>query len=250
MPALTRGLEACRPQSETFLELGQVNLAEHFAHEALEWEGERPDILRLLAHINILKDRPKAARIFLNVLGQVPFQRKWARKCLRDLEADPRLPDNPELGQVRSRMVSSDLPHSALPTESVLRQLLQANRRNQMAFEYLMAHYLLTFEVNQFVEELGRLDDFQYSRIPRHYEEALLLYQKVNGREADLRGRQIRPETRERFRQFIEAMGRKILESPEGRQACARDFGDTYWYYYFSRPIPAGKAPARVTESS
>jgi tetratricopeptide (TPR) repeat protein len=249
MPALAEGLEACRPQSETLLELGQVNLAEHFAHEALECEGERPDLLERLARINILKDRPKAARAFLNVLGQVPFHREWAGTCLRDLEANPRLPDNQELAQIRSRMVSIDLPHSTLPTESILRQLLQSNRRNQMAFEYLMAHYLLTRQVDRIVEEIGRLNDFEYADIPRHYEEALLLYQQAKqSAKVDLQGRQIRPATLRRFQEFSAAIKRRALDSAEGRQALTRDFGDTFWYHLVSGRPTIDQSADRPTQ--
>ena len=235
LPALSEGLAACRPQSETLLELGQVNLAEHFAHEALEWEGDRPDVLWLLARVNVLKDRPRAARVFLNVLRQVPFQREEAEAWLRKLEADPRLPDDHELAEIRSRMISADLPHVKLPTESVLRHLLRVNRQNQMAFEYLMAHYLLTGQVDRIVEEIGRLNDFKYVRIPRHYEEALLLYQQAKDRpKVDLQGRQIRPETVRRFQQFSAGINRRAHESAAGRLALAREFGDTFWYQYLS----------------
>ena len=251
-PAPSTGSEACLPQSETLLELGQVNLAEHFAHEALECEGARPDILRLLARINILKGRPQAARVFLKVLGQVPFQGTWADKCLHELETNPLLPNHQELAQIRSRMVSSDLAHDALPTDSVLLQLLHANPRNQMAFEYLMAHYLLTRQPDKLVQELGRLSDFPDADLPRHYEEAVLHHQKLKGGAAiDLRGRQIRPETVSRFGQFSEAINRRVHKSAEGRQALARDFGDTFWNYFFClRQRVTDKPAARSAESS
>jgi hypothetical protein len=42
--------EDYRAQSQPLFELGLVNDAEHTAHEALEMEGARPDLLRLLAH--------------------------------------------------------------------------------------------------------------------------------------------------------------------------------------------------------
>ena len=235
MPALSHGGEACRAQSETLLELGQVNLAEHFAHEALEWEGERPDTLRLLARVNVLKDRSRAARIFLKVLGRMPFEAAAAEKILGELETDPRLAGDAVLARVRSRMVTSDLPHNVLPTESVLVQSLQANRGNRMAFEYLMAHYLLTRQTDRLVEGLGRLSDFDYRDIPRHYEEALLLHQKDKSKaEVDLRGRQIRSATRQRFEHFSAALERWAPDSAEGRLALARDFGDTYWYHCVS----------------
>jgi hypothetical protein len=164
MPALRKGgLTACRPQSETLFELGQINMAEHFAHEAMECEGDRPDILRLLAQINILRGNTQAARVFLNALCLVPFQGKWAETCLRDLEVNPCLPDNKELAQIRSELVATDLPNGndVMPTEPILRQLLHTNRRNRMAFEYLMANYLLNLQVDRIANEIGRLNDFE-----------------------------------------------------------------------------------------
>jgi hypothetical protein len=30
-------------------------------------------------------------------------------------------------------------------------------------------------------------------------------------------------------------MNQRALDTDEGRQTMARDFGDTFWYYYFGR---------------
>ncbi len=235
LPGLKLGFGACRAQGDTLLELGQVNDAEHLAHEALEIEGNRPDLLRLLAQINILKNRPQAARVFLNLLAEAPFQRAGAAACLRDLDHDPRLPDDKALALIRSRMVTTDLPHDGVPSESLFQQLLHSNPRNQMAFEYLLAQYLVTRDLDRLVKQLGRLDDFGYTAIPRHLEEALLLYQRLNGIAVDLHGRQIRPETLQRFGEFIEAL-RRARKNPADRPALARNFGDTFWFYYYIRP--------------
>jgi len=235
LPALGGGLDSCRAQSRTLLELGLVSEAEHLAHEALETEGERPELLRRLAQINVLKDRPKAARVFLNVLHQIPFQQEWAGTWLRNLQRDPRFTDNTELAAIRPLMATNDLAHQAFPAEGLLVQLLHCNPTNQMAFEYLMAEYLMNLEVNKLVDRLWQLDNFRYAGIPRHYEEALLLYEQTRGSRVELRGRSVRTETVERFRRFTEAMNQRIFKTDEGRQALARDFGDTFWYYYFGR---------------
>jgi hypothetical protein len=246
LPDLRHGLNVCRPQSETLLELGQINVAEHFAHEALEYEGDRPDLLRLLGHINVLKDRPKAARVFLSSLHQVPFHRQWAASRLRDLESDPGLSGDRELAQARSRMVSTDQVHIDLPSELLLRQLLEANRTNKMAFDYLMAEYLLTRQLDKIAEAAGRFSQFGYSGIPLHCEEAILLYsQTKEGTQVDLQGLSIRPETLRRFQQFREAARN---ENAEGRRALARDFGDTFWFHYLSEPAATGQTSIQPVE--
>jgi hypothetical protein len=102
-----------------------------------------------------------------------------------------------------------------------------------MAFEYLMIHFLLTLQLDKLVAELGRLDDFGYRDLPRHYEEALVRYQyQPDSRPVELRGRRIRPETARRFAQFVELVNRGGLASAADRQALRRDFGNTYWYYH------------------
>jgi hypothetical protein len=235
LPGLGGGLDSCRAQSVTLLELGLVGDAEHLAHEALENEGVRPELLRVLAQINVLKDRPQAARVFLNVLGQIPFQGGWAKTWLRNLEGNPRLTGNAALDAIRPLMPTNDLAHEAFPAEALLAQLLRCNPTNQMAFEYLMAEYLMNSEVNKLVDRLGQLDSFKYAVIPRHYEEAVLLCQQMRGTPIALHGRSIRPETIERYRRFTEAMNQRVLDTDDGRRAFARDFGDTFWYFYFAR---------------
>lgn len=251
-PELRRGPEACRAQSQTLLELGQVNLAEHFAYEALEVEGERPDLLRMLAVVNVLKGQPRAARVFLHALRQVPFHRAWAETWLRQLEADPRLEGEPELRLIRSRMVNTDFPHNEMAVASFCRQLLHANPTNQMAFEYLMAQYLLDRQLEGLIKELPRLEAFPYKTLPRHLQEAVVLYHHLHpGASVNLGGRQLAPEIRHRFRQFSEALGQPTYQTPDGQRALARQFGDTYWHYYFFPKQAAPHAPApRSTESS
>ncbi len=231
---LDSGLEALRVQSRTLLELGLVNDAEHLGHEALEMDGVRPDILRTLARVNVLKNRPRAARIFLNVLGQIPFHQAEAKAALAALDSDARLSTDTSLALIRSRMPTTDLPHAGLPEEALLQHLLTANPHNKMAFEYLMTDYLLTLNLGKAVDSLWRLDSLGYAGIPRNYEEALLLYERLKGVKISLKGRQVRPETIERFQQFTEALKEKLYETPQGRLALQKDFGDTYWFYFYT----------------
>jgi hypothetical protein len=249
MFVLGRGLEFCRAKSEALLELGQPGLAEHFAHEALEYDGDRPEVLKVLVRINLLKGRPQAARVFLNRLDQMPFQGEWVRRMRRSLAAGPGMAEDPELAQIRARMVATDLPHNEVPTERFLQQLLHTNRKNQMAFEYLMAHLLLTLQMDKLVAELGRLNDFNYAAIPRPWEEAILLVQQAKGAQAvDLRGRQIRPETRRRFDRFMERFKAHGYDRPGDREALRQEFGDTYCFYCLVRGLEAGPEAARPAE--
>ncbi|MGO8677253.1 MAG: DUF6057 family protein [Limisphaerales bacterium] len=225
--------EDWRAQSQPLFELGLVNDAEHMALEALEMEGDRPDLLRLLARINLLKGRPEAAQVFLNVLSLIPFQGERADAAWPTI--DPRMPatEGALLDRVRAGALTNEVPHDGLPVGPLLDVLLASNPTNRMAFEYVMAHYLMDLDLKRAVERLRLLNNFSYAGIPRAYEEALVLYQQVAGVQVKLKGRAVRPETAERFRQFREA-ARQLREGAEAEGTLAARFGDTYWYYYFA----------------
>ena len=78
---------------------------------------------------------------------------------------------------------------------------------------------------------IGRLDDFGYPDIPRHYEEALLICAAA-GTRLDLHGRRISAASVERFAGFNRALARYKSGEAAARKAVARDYGDTYFFYY------------------
>jgi hypothetical protein len=105
-----------------------------------------------------------------------------------------------------------------------------------MAFEYLMAWYLVTAQLDKFILQLYRLDDFGYSRIPTHYEEAMLLYRELRAKEVTLKGRTISEETLERARSFgnicSQYRGSGLENSMKTMYATAPEFIDTYFFYF------------------
>ena len=226
--------EQCRALSQPLFELGLISDAEHMACEALVMEGDRPDLLRLLARINLLKDRPQAAQVFLNVLSLIPFQGEHANDAWPIM--DPGMPtaERAFLARMPAPVLTNDVLHEELPVGRLLDVVLTLNPTNQMAFEYAMAVYLLELDLEKAVKHLRLLGNFNYARIPRPYEEALVLFQELNGVSFELKGRAIRPETTARFHQFREA-ARKLQGRANGRALMAANFGDTYWYYYASR---------------
>ena len=99
----------------------------------------------------------------------------------------------------------------------------------------MIAYYLLAGDLKHLAEHIGQLDDFAYRAIPRNVEEALLFGQKFQGLQFDLHGRKIQPETLRRFQGFCDALAVPAGQTQRTLSALAPDFGDTYWYYYYSR---------------
>ncbi len=117
--------------------------------------------------------------------------------------------------------------------EQILTGLLDRNPRNKMAFEYLMACYLLTGQVGKVAANVKRLDELGYQAIPTLYEEAIVIYVNSQGSRSDLNKFRIRRATMERYVKFVQL--RKTLQS-YNRQAVLRqliaEFGTSYFFYF------------------
>jgi len=217
---------------DTYLELGYVNVAEHELVQCLETFGERPVVLDRLALVNMVKGNTGTARIYLGALSKTLFDGARAKGRLEEIAAEPGFSSDEQVRRLRSLMVENDRGFESA-VANILPDLLAANRKNRMAFEYLMAHYLLTGQLDKVAENIYRLDDFDYAGIPRLYEEAILLYETVKKKEADLHGRQISGDTRFRFGDFFRIYARKYRSNKKAAfNELAGGYGDSYLFYY------------------
>jgi hypothetical protein len=231
--------------ADTAYRLGWVNDAEHRAHEMLQKIGDRPWVLQLLAKVNMVKRQPEAARRFLGYLSSRRSSlgaAAWAREWLARMDADPLLADDEGIRRARSNMLTEDFCGPVRSLEHDLLALLKVNRRNRMAFEYLMALYLLAGQVDKVAENIGRLDDFDYPGLPRHYEEALAMHvvrRVAQGDKVKLpASRPIRQETFARLRE----VNRRLVAAAEAGRSMAEvvralepEFGDSYFFYCLCR---------------
>ncbi|MGD1001710.1 MAG: DUF6057 family protein [Candidatus Brocadiia bacterium] len=215
---------------DIWLELGDVSEAELLACEALEMDGERPRNLQRLALINMVKGETGAARVFLAALALDPVSGQWGKSGLERLQADPQLSTDPEVQRLRSLRPARDSGDYGTVEDKLL-ALLEANRRNRMAFEYLMSHYLLSCQLDKFALNIHRLDDFDYAAIPCSYEEAILVYTAATGKQIDLNGRRIRPETLERFQRVCNIIASHGNDHEGALREIARaDGGSFFWW--------------------
>jgi hypothetical protein len=214
----------------TFYDLGLMNDAVHMFQDATEFVGPRPWVLKRLALSEGIKGRMEARELYLQSLRSDLIYGRWAARVLSGAGND---------SEAQAREVEA---HSALmpftdstgtqTTEKMLTNLLEGNRQNRMAFEYLMAYYLLIKHPEDVAENLGRLDDFGYPRIPRLCEEAIMLYTKQTGKRVDLHGRSISNETILRFAKLSDILKRCAGDRAVAAQAVQTEFPYTYFYYY------------------
>jgi len=217
---------------DIYIELGYVNVAEAELTESYGRLEYHPVILRELALINMVKGNMGAARRFLGALSKRLFQARWAKNYIKQLERDPDLSENSRIQHLRSIMAENDTVEGGLRKDMGLIELLEKNRRNRAAFEYLMASYLLIGQLEKFVANLHRLDDFDITRIPRHYEEAILIYERLNDTKVDIGQRQISRQSRQRFSGFLQIYYRHMANRQAAYKELLRDYGDSYFFCY------------------
>jgi len=237
-------------RSDLYLELGRVNESQRWAHEALAMEGETPRVLERMALTYILNDNPDAARTFVRALDKVPFQAARAQRYIAALERDPAMQSDPLVARIRPLMLRRDYIGD-FSTEQILQQCLEANPSNRMAFEYLLAHYLLTSDLKGFASLAPRLKEF-YRDLPTHVQEGLLGFKNENGSlPPGIDGAAIDSRAESRFQNFINMYSRYQYAPPEGVwKALAPDFGGTWWFFYLFGRTAAGPPPQPSADAS
>jgi hypothetical protein len=128
-------------------------------------------------------------------------------------------------------MLKKDYGFAAIDIEDILSQLLEESRRNRMAFEYMMAWYMLSGQLDKFVRNLDRLDDFDYPQIPRLYEEAILVQLYRTRKPVNLFGRQVTSESKKRFEVFSQTYERYGRSKEAAFKELAKGYGDSYLFY-------------------
>lgn len=219
---------------DAFMELGQVNMAEKLASEILATKNHSGIALEKLAWINITKGQNRNARIYLNALKKDLIYRRTAKDLLSDLDNGFAPDQAAYVDGIRSYMLEEGNPGTGKDSiEQMLTGLLIHNPRNKMAFEYLMACYLLTGQVDKIAANVERLVDLGYQTTPILYEEAIIIHFGFHGQKIDLKKFRIRPQTIQRYTKFIQL--RNAMQ-PHNRQAVLNrlivEFGSSYFFYF------------------
>ncbi len=223
--------------SDLFFDMGLVSEAQHWAHEAISVTGDSPWNIQRLVEANLLKGDTVVASKYLKMLDRTLWFRGWAR-AHRKFLADPNaLAADPRLGRIQRDMPRSDFLLAPNDPNMSLRDMAQ-NPANKMAFEYYMTECLLDGDLSEFVKRLPQLNRLGYQRIPRHFEEAILVYlQLTGGRDKTVAALPLAEQTRKRFDDFTRILARHNGDKNTASQELL-PFRDTYWFYaqYYFHP--------------
>jgi hypothetical protein len=124
----------------------------------------------------------------------------------------------------------------SLLKERTLLWLLERNGQNRMAFEYLMAWYMLNKQLGKFAQKIEHLRDFGYAEVPTHYEEAALIYVYGTKKPIHLEGYLSSPQKRRQIEDFTRLINKYGGDKQAASRELSKAFPNTYFYYYIYSP--------------
>ena len=223
---------------EAYYRLGLMQEAEHSAFEAMvanPVEHNSQTLRRLVTTSIIVRDTALFNK-YIRLFDQTIFYRGWAkrqRQYMVSALADSAyvIPETPQAAWCNDFFTNYGKP------ELILNKILEKNPDHQLAFEYLMAWYMLNKDMNGMKNCMDTYyHRFQYKNIPVHFEEALLVYQVLNPATNILLQYPVSEQTQQRFNIYVQAY-QQVRNNPQLVQQLYRQFGKTYWFYFhFRRP--------------
>jgi len=219
--------------SDLFFEMGHMNAAFREAHNHMSAGGKTYENLKRIAECNMVNGNYDIADKYLSLLERTLFHKEFARHY-KGIIADRHAADRhfAKLKQLPTVEFSPVLG-SFVP----LMSLLISDAENRMACDYLTAWRLLDqASIALVVENSHYLAEAGYTSLPRHCQEAFMVWEKRSGTPVDTEGFTYDANIALRFNTFVEQVSwypNKRVAQRELRSA----FGGTYMYYYvFVRP--------------
>lgn len=218
---------------DTQVDLGLVCVAEKHFTECMETFGEQPMILQRLAMMNMVRGAPETARIYLGALSKTLFYGRWAKDYLSRLDADPDLSDDRQVQDLRALCLQKDNTAFFYAREESLAALAGQGNANRMAYDYLMAWYLQTKQVEKLARSIDRLREFGYTTVSPLYQEAMAIYAYPRN-QADKYP--ISPQVRSRFEDFSRTFN-KYRDKAAAFGELAENYRHSYLFYYMYASI-------------
>ena len=143
------------PTAEAFYQLGMVYVAQRSVFEAqeaiLDFQKSGRCYKRL-AETNLIIGSYEVARKYLTALQKTLFYREWANETLQLLGNEEAIANHPEYGRLRQFAYKEDFFFGGHVSAEMLEGLYFSNTDNRLAYEYLVAYYMLTGDRERYNE--------------------------------------------------------------------------------------------------
>jgi hypothetical protein len=223
--------------SEIYYQLGLVNASQEYSFESTETTphlGKSVRAIERLAETNLINGQYEVSRKYLKLLQKTLFYRKWAKETEQFLYAENKINNHPEWGEKRKLMMDQDFFFKVQNMEPVLNMMMRKNPGNNLAFQYLMAFYLLNKDLRSFMNRLPAMDALKYKKIPVSYEEAIMyVIGLATSNPLANTDYNISNETKRRMQAYADI----YTTRRNAQQILGTRFGNTFWYYLHYKQI-------------
>ena len=216
----------------SFYAVGLINEAQRWAYEEMVVYGPRPQNMKLLVKSSLINGKYTLAEKYTGVLKNTLFYNSWAKEYEKMIGDTSAIRSHPELGKKIKIMPQTDFFVFLESPEQNLPVLVDETPANREAFEYLMSWLLLSKEVETLVNNIRLMKKIGYIRIPKHIEEAIMIYYNSQGVFPDLGGLPVSNETVLRFEQYFGAYKKARQNPGTMKEKMQKQFGNTFWYYF------------------
>ena len=216
----------------SFYAIGLINEAQRWAYEEMVVYGPRPQNMKLLVKSSLINGKNSLAEKYTGVLKNTLFYNSWAKEYEKMIGDSSAIRSHPELGKKIKIMPQTDFFVFLDSPEQNLPVLVDETPSNREAFEYLMSWLLLSKEVETLVNNIRLMKKIGYTRIPKHIEEAIMIYYNSQGVFPDLGGLSVSNETVLRFEQYFGAYMKARQNPGTMKEKMQKQFGNTFWYYF------------------
>jgi hypothetical protein len=216
--------------------IGLINEAHRWAYESMVVYGYRPENVILLVKTSLINGDYRMARKYVNLIKKSVNYRKQAREFEKLIENPDEIKIHPELGRKMKILPKGNFFVEASSPINNIRLLLNSDPYNKVALDYEMAWMLLSKDIETIYQKYMKMKDIGYSKIPRHIEEAVLVYMHSPGNNAIPEKVLISNSTGSRYDQYVYAYKQNFnLPIPQKEQNMSRHFANTFWFYFHFR---------------
>lgn len=212
--------------------VGLINEAHRWAYESMVVNGINPVNMKMLTRTNLINEDYLMAQKYTSILKKTLHYKKWAAEYEKIIDTPSQIINFPDLEYKRRIKPEKDFFIQINSPQNNIPLLFDANPANQKAFEYEMAWLLLMKDIESVVNRLYRLKELGYTKIPRHLEEAALIYFNSKGIMSDTGGLSISRDTQNIFDQYVSTFKSFRQNRTAGQEKIRKNFGNTYMFYY------------------
>ncbi|TFG41760.1 MAG: hypothetical protein E4H43_03995 [Bacteroidia bacterium] len=229
IPYVRRGMTPFTA-SEPFYFLGMNNFSQMFAMETIEStvDARLPSrSVRRAAETYMLNGQYDIARKYFTIVSHTLLYRNWAKKYLKLLDNEQKLLSDPEIAEKKGRMPKHDFYYDYQNMDFALKSLIVSNRQNKVAFEYLMAYYLLKKDLDGFLQNVAMIRQMGYQEMPLAYQEAVAyILTRLPEPPAELQAMVTEPVI-DKLNAYANSYNVSRLDTAMMK----KEYGNTYWFY-------------------